>query len=505
MDKHIIILDVGTQSLRAILYNKNGDSIFMAQKRYNSVQRGIEVEQDPRTWKNNLIDTLSEVSDFAKANNIHIGMISVTSQRASIIPITKHGKYLYNAITWQDRRSYQQSNSVKEKMTMKDIYIKTGLRLDSYFSAPKMMWLKQNMSDIYDEAYKIIGVQDYIVHILTNRFVTDYTQAARTLLMNITSFSWDEQLLNVFEIEKEKLPEIVPPGTVVGTLSDFVVLKTKLDHNIEVMIAGGDQQCAAIGLNVLKPGSLEANIGTGSFVIAYTDKPVFDEGMRILCSASAVPGKWIVEAGLLTSGNIYSWFREQFYQKGNQDNIYHEINQEVNASVPGSKGLILIPHFKGSAAPYWNPLSKGVFFNATLEHTRGDYARCILEGIAMEMGENISLMENLIGYVDIIYTAGGLTKFDTFNQIQSDVYNKAVSVYKNSEATAFGALISTLVSIGDYSNHSNAFDNLSRNYEKRTFHTISKNIPIYHKLKRIKKHLYNAINDSHVYNYMTMR
>lgn len=502
MKQHIIVVDVGTQSLRAILYSLSGESLFTAQKGYSPTFKGIEVEQNPRTFKDALMVSLKEVADFAKDKQLDIRLIAVTSQRASIIPMNRYGKVLYNAITWQDRRSYQQCDQVKMRMSMQDIYKKTGLRLDSYFSAPKMLWLKQNMPEIYDDAFKIIGAQDYVVYTLTNRFVTDTTQAARTLLMNIHTFEWDDELLAAFQIKKSLLPDLVKPGTIVGKITDQIVEKTGLPAGIEVLVAGGDQQCAAVGLNVLRPGTLEANIGTGSFVIAYSEEPVFDENMRVLCTASAIPGKWVVEAGLLTSGNIYAWFKDQFYKDVQDEVLYETINQEVNESKPGSNGLVLIPHFKGSAAPYWNPLSRGMFFNVSLEHTRGDFARAILEGIALEMAENIELISNLIGYVDIIHAAGGLTKFPTFNQIQADIFNKAVSVYNSSEATALGALISSLVSLGYYTDHAVAFQALRGTAKKVTYHANPQALFVYSRMMRTKKLLYSAINDSHIYEYM---
>ncbi|MDD4193650.1 MAG: FGGY family carbohydrate kinase [Acholeplasmataceae bacterium] len=503
--KKIVVVDVGTQSLRAIVYNTQGEQLFVSQLQYSPMFNGIEVEQDPRTFKDSLYGTLKEVANFAKQNQIEIGQIAVTSQRASIIPIDKNGKVLHNAITWQDRRSYEETDRVTKKMSMQDIYHKTGLRLDSYFSAPKMMWLKRNRPEIYEATHKIIGVQDYVVYLLTNRFVTDSTQAARTLLMNINTFQWDDELLDAFELDKKLLCDIVKPGSIVGTLGDQLVEKTGLSKSIEVITAGGDQQCAAVGLNVLRPGTLEANIGTGSFIIAYSEKPAFDENMRILCSASAVADQWIVEAGLLTSGAIYTWYKDNFYKNGSGPIDYDLINQEVTEAQAGSNGLVFVPHFKGSAAPYWNPLSKGVFFNAMFDHKRGDFARSILEGIAMEMAQNIELIENTVGYVDIIHAAGGLTKFPTFNQIQADIFNKAVSVYSSAEATALGALITTLVTLKKYKTHADAFEALLGKAEKKTYHANAKNIYTYKKLLRTKKLLYQALNDSQIYNYMTMK
>ncbi|MFW5894624.1 MAG: FGGY-family carbohydrate kinase [Bacillota bacterium] len=504
--KHIIVLDVGTQSMRAVLFNRHGEIVTLSQESYDSIFEGQKVEQDPRNWKNALISTLSTVGTYIKNHNLDVEAISVTSQRASIIPVTKQNKVLYNAVMWQDRRSYVQCDQVKEKTSMKFLYDKTGLRLDSYFSAPKIKWLKENMRDVYNDAHKIIGVQDYITHLLTERFVTDHSQAARTMLMNIHTFEWDKELIEAFGLDASILPELVPPGSNVGNLTAFIHEKTGLPRTIKVILAGGDQQCAAVGLDVLSPGTLEANIGTGSFIIAYAEEPVFDENMRVICSASAVPGKWIVEAGLLTSGNIYEWYNKNFYpDEQKRENRFNAINSDVETAPAGANNLIMIPHFKGSAAPYWNPLSTGMFFNTTLEHTRGDFARSILEGIAYEMSENIELIEKLVGYVDIIHAAGGLTNFKTFNQIQSDVFNKAVSVYDSSEATALGALISALCESGDYSTHKEAFQSLRGESAKQTFHANTRNVATYLKLKRAKKHLYHAVNDAHIFEYMAQQ
>lgn len=498
---YYIIVDVGTQSLRSIIFDSKGKEVFSAQKGYTALYNDLEVEQDPRTWKQTLTETLTEVGTFVKEKNIHIESISVTSQRASIIPVNKHGKYLYNAITWQDRRSYKLCEDVLRKMSLKEIYHKTGLRLDSYFSAPKMMWLKQNEVDVYDSAYKIIGVQDYVVHLLTDRFVTDYTQAARTLLMNIETFEWDDELINLFEIDKKKLCELVEPGSIVGTITKQLSEKTGLDSSIRVIIAGGDQQCAAIGLNVLKPGVVEANTGTGSFILGYSEKAQFDEKIRVLCTASAIPGKWVLEAGMLTSGNIYSWFKNNFYDTPD----YNVMNKEVKESGVGASGVVLIPHFKGSAAPYWNPLSRGMFFNTSLETKRGDFARAILEGVSIEMSQNIKLIENLVGYVEIVNIAGGLTVFEEFNQIQSDVFNKAVAVYESAEATASGAFISTLVSLKVYKTHQEAYDAIFNKVGVKTYHSISDNVHKYITIRKTQRQLYHAINDAQLYNYIKLK
>ena len=322
------------------------------------------------------------------------------------------------------------------------MYRRTGLRVDPYFSAPKMMWLREERPEIYAAAEKLIGVQDYVVYLLTGAYVTDWSQACRTMLMNISSFSWDKDMLKISGISAAKLPELRPPGSTAGSLDGAMAKATGLAAGIPVIVCGGDQQCAALALNILRPGYAEANTGTGSFVIAYSEAPQFDDECRTLCSAAAVPGKWIAEAGIFNTGSVHRWFKEQFYPEG--EDAYALMNKEAAESPVGANGVMMLSHFEGSAAPYWNPLAKGVFFNLSLGTRRSDMVRAILEGIALEIGHNLSLIENLVKNISMVSVAGGLVAFDLFNQIQADAFNKTVIRYDNSEASSLGALMSAI-------------------------------------------------------------
>lgn len=453
---HILIIDVGTSSLKAMLYDSAGNMLNRASQEYHSeFFSNNRVEQDPLTWKSALLSTLKKSSEFTHARNISIAAIAVTSQRASVIPVDDHGECLHNAMMWQDKRSRVQCGRLLEQLSLRDIYCRTGLRIDPYFSAPKMMWLRDECPELYDKAHKLIGVQDYVVHLLTGLFVTDWTQACRTMLMNINSFSWDEELLAIAGIPKAKLPELYPPGSQPGVLTSAMASATGLPSGIPVVVCGGDQQCAALALNILQPGDAAANTGTGSFVIAYAEKPMFDEECRTLCSASAVAGKWIAEAGIYNTGSVYRWFREQFYPAG--EHAFDLMNEEASKSPIGANGVMMLPHFEGSAAPYWNPLAKGVFFNLNLGHVRGDLSRAILEGIALEIAHDLFLIEHLVKNISTVNVAGGLVALDFFNQMQADAFNKTVKRNDNSEASSLGALMGAAVKLGIYRDHTEAF------------------------------------------------
>ncbi|SCP99431.1 FGGY-family carbohydrate kinase [Anaerobium acetethylicum] len=495
--EYIITIDVGTMSMRAIIYDTSGNSLFTSSFEYHSIFTPPSlVEQNPHDWRDALNFTLKEAAQYVQSKGIKISAISVTSQRASVIPVDQEGNHLYNAVTWQDKRSVSICQQLLEKISMNKIYKKTGLRANPYFSLPKMMWFKQKAPDIYAKAHKLIGVQDYVIYQLTGEFKTDWTQAARTMLMDIKTFKWDNEMLDFSGIDENLLCELCPPGSIAGGLKKEFAEAAGLEEGIPVIMAGGDQQNAALALNILNPGMAEANTGTGSFVIAYSDKPVFDKKCRVLCSASAVPGKWIVEAGIFNTGAIYRWFREQFYS-GESAN-YMAMNQEAAASPIGSSGVMLIPHFEGSAAPFWNPYAKGLFFNLSLGTTKGDMARAIFEGIAMEIADNFSLIEVISGDIDTISVAGGMTKSDLFNTIQSDIFYKKVVRYQNSEATSLGATMSAAVTLGIYKTYEEAFSNIVGK-EDQIYEPVAENHIKYDKLRMRKHDLYNALNQRGVY------
>lgn len=496
--ENILVIDVGTSSLKAMLYTRTGHLLHSASRPYNSEfgRKPNYVEQDPQTWKSSLFETLQDVGVHTAAKGLTVEAIAITSQRASVIPVDRDGLPLHKALMWEDKRSIPQCDQLLARLSLDEMYRRTGLRVNPYFSAPKMMWLKEHRPQVYERSHKLIGVQDYVVHLLTGRFVTDCTQACRTMLMNINTFAWDEDMLRISGIDRTLLADLVPPGTAVGGLTEALAEQTGLKAGIPIILGGGDQQCAALSLNVLRLGDAEANTGTGSFIIAYSDKPQFHPECKTLCSAGAIPGTWIVEAGIFTTGLIHRWFKEQFYPEGPQS--YELMNAETEKSPPGAKGVLLVPHFEGSAAPYWNPLARGVFFNLTMATTRADMARAVVEGIAFEIASDVALLESLGAPIHSVRVAGGLTTLDLFNQIQADAFGKTVLRYDNNEASSLGALMSACVTLGLYAHHQEAFQTILATEPRRYLADDAVTRKYKRTLER-KDALYAALNEGGIY------
>ena len=451
--KGIITVDIGTTSMRAILYDAAGriEHIHQQENAPEFFDDG-RVEQAPQAWAGILAESLKACAGEAASKGIEPACISVTAQRSSVIPVDADGTPLHPAIMWQDRRTAGLAQEMESFNPL--VYGKNGLKISPVFSALKMTWFRKNRPDIWQKTHKMIGIQDWVLYLLCGRFVTDHTFGSRTNLFDLKSRSWDAELLSLFGVEPGMLCDLAPPGSIVGGVTPAMAAATGLPAGLPVVSAGGDQQCAALGLGLFSGQRAVSNTGTGSYLIGHADHPAFDEKMRVACNVSAVPGAYIVEAAVLTSGTIYRWFREAFY---GENESFERLNAEAASAPPGAQGLLLLPHFKGSGAPYWDPQSRGVFYNLTLSTTRGEMARAILEGIAVEMKGSLELIERLSGPVASVSVSGGLTRSDLFNQIQSDVFDRPVQRFANNEATSLGAWIAGAVAVGLESSYPAAF------------------------------------------------
>ncbi|MEG1809940.1 MAG: FGGY family carbohydrate kinase, partial [Oscillospiraceae bacterium] len=379
-------------------------------------------------------------------------------------------------------------------------YQHCGLRLDPYFSLPKMLWFKNNEPEIWKQTHKLIGVQDYLCFLLTGKYVTDRSQACRTMLLDIRNFQWNSELLNLVGIEREKLCDLCDAGGVAGEFSSPFAKRVSIPAGIPVLLCGGDQQCAALALGLFEKGTATANTGTGSFVLGYADRPTFDAQQRVLCSAAAIPGQWIVEAGIYASGATYNWCRRELFdpQHGDQQTTFETVNEQVKKVPAGSNGVLVMPHFSGSAAPNWNPLAKGIVFNLGLGSTRAEICRATLEGIAGEIADNIELIASIAGKIKCVYVAGGLTRSSEYCQIMSDNLGRVVVRRKNPEAAFMGCLMSACVTLGIYKDYREAFDNIAIE-ESEQFHPDPERGKVYGKARMLKRALYKSLDENGIY------
>ncbi|MCL6517463.1 FGGY-family carbohydrate kinase [Alicyclobacillus sp.] len=497
----VLVLDIGTTGARAMLFDADGRVGGFAYEEYQSVFRAPNViDHDPATWLGAVSRIVPAALQAGRAGAGDVAAISVTSQRATVLPVDPAGRPLAPAVLWQDKRTVAQCERLAQTIGESEVYRRTGLRIDPYFSLPKLMWFAERMPEVYRAAHRFLTVHDLVIHHLTGVFATEYTQASRTMLFDVTRLAWDRELARAAGLPGVPLPEAVrPTGTIAGGVTSEAASRLGLRQGTPVVMAGGDQQCAAVGLGVVAPGLVKVTTGTGSFLVAPVPKPVFDPKRRVLLSASALPGQWILEAGIFTTGAVLRWFRDQLghaeVEAGRAGGVdpYDLLTREAAESPPGAGGLVWLPHFAGSAAPHWDPQARGVVYGLTLGHTRRDLARAILEGVALEIGMNLEVMRGLTGRVDEVRVSGGMVRSDLFNQIQADVYGCEVVPGRLEQATALGAAALAFTAIGVYGDPAEASRRMGGLDEPRRRVPDAGRCEFYRDRMRIHEQVYRAL------------
>jgi glycerol kinase len=498
----LLVLDVGTTGARAMVFNCELQVVASAYREYQNIYPGpMMVEQDPEVWFNAAAEVTRQCMAQKKAVT-ELTAVIVASQRATIIPVDKTGRALRRAILWQDNRCIPQCNKISELVGDTEIYKRTGLKVNPYFSVPKIMWVAEHEPDLYKKTHKFLMVHDFIQFCLTGAFFTDHSHASRTMAYNLNRY-WDKDIIKATGLDADEFCDVFQAGERVGAITASAAALTGITEGTPVFAGAGDQQFAAVGLGIVTNSKIEANTGTGSFALAQIDKPTLDPKERILCSIAAVPDKWVFEAGINTTGSVYRWFRDQMgthecalARERNVDPFTLLDEQAATAPI-GSSGVLWIPHFSGSLAPYWNPYSKGVLFNLSLSTTRAEIIRAILEGIAIEVNKNISIMREAGGTIQEVRIAGGAVKSPLFNQIQADVYGTRVVTTNFTEAASLGAAIMAAVTLGWFPNLESAIEKTVR--ITACYEPNPEAHAKYQRLSELHHRVYQALQEKSVY------
>jgi len=498
---YVAALDLGTTGCRTFIFDLAGTTISSDYQEWESFYPSPSyVEQDANIWWDSIKKTIERAVKKSGIDKTDIVSLSVTNQRETIVPVDKEGNPLHNALVWQDRRTINQVDFIEKVVGIEKVYKTTGLTIDPYFSATKILWFKDNKPEIYSKTHKFLLVSDFIIHKLTGKFYTDFSNASRTMLFDINNLHYSDEIASDLEIDLDKMPEVLKSGIDIGEMTTD---DTMFDKKTLVVTGAGDQQSAALGVGVVSPGEIKCTTGTGSFILAFLGEPNFDPQKRVLCSCHAVPGTWVQEASIFTSGATLRWFRDQVGQaesevaKEKGQDPYELMTAQAKESPIGAKGLILIPHLVGSGAPHWNPHAKGLLFGLALGHQRKDIYRAVLEGVAFEIRKNIEVFKELGIEPKELKLTGGGSRSDIWNQIITDVLG--ITCVRNviEEATSLGAAILAASGAGLFPDISKAAENLCK-VDKKWVPNVNHS-KFYEKMYNFSYELYNLLENNNLY------
>lgn len=449
MLQYILSFDQGTTSSRSIIFNKNGNIVSVAQKEFQQIfpQPGWVEHDATEIWSTQL-GTAAEAISKAGLTVNDIAAIGITNQReTTVVWDRKTGKPLYNAIVWQDRRTADYCDSLKEKYTS-SIQQKTGLIIDAYFSATKLKWILDNVKDARSKADNnelCFGTIDsWLLWNLTQGkvHVTDVTNASRTMLFNIHSLQWDEELLALFSIPKSMLPDVKSSSEIYGHTENVLSAK-----NIPVAGIAGDQQAALFGQMCTQPGMIKNTYGTGCFMLMNTgEKPVISNNNLLTTIAWQVNGKtlYALEGSVFIAGAVVQWLRDGLHLIQNSADV-----EKLAMQTSTCDGVYLVPAFAGLGAPYWNQHARGTVVGITRGTTSAHIARAALESIAYQTMEVIKAMQ-ADAHIEVkeLRVDGGATANNLLMQFQSDILGTKVIRPVITETTALGAAYLAGLAVG---------------------------------------------------------
>lgn len=449
-NKYVLALDQGTTTSRAILFNHQGSTITLAQKPFQQYfPKPGWVEHDPNEIWYTQSSVIKEVLAKADVTDAHIACIGIANQReTTIIWDRETGFPVYNAIVWQDRRTADYCEELKAKGYAECIQQKTGLVIDAYFSATKIRWILDNVKGIRERAERgelCFGTVDtWLVWKLTRgaKFITDITNASRTMLFNIHTHQWDEELLDLFTIPASLLPEVKGCSEVYCETDSPIFKK-----GIPISGMAGDQQAALFGQLCVDKGMIKTTYGTGCFMIVNTgESPVTSRNNLLTTIAWKLGDKvtYALEGSVFVGGAVVQWLRDGIGLIPNAS-----VTEQMAQSVPDNGGVYFVPALTGLGAPYWDQYARGAIIGITRGTTAAHLMRAALEGICYQVYDVLTAMENdILTRPKEIRVDGGAIANNFLMQFQADISRCPVVRPKVLETTALGAAYLAGLAIG---------------------------------------------------------
>ncbi len=449
-EKYILAFDAGTTSSRAIVFNHSGEIRSVAQKEFTQIfPHSGWVEHDPHEIWSSLASVAAEAITKIGINGKYIAGIGITNQReTTIVWDKKTGDPVYNAIVWQDRRTAEYCDKLKEAELIPFIKDKTGLIIDAYFSATKVKWILDNVEGARERAERgelAFGTVDsWIVWQLTRgeKHITDVTNASRTMLFNIHTLQWDEDLLKLFDIPAAMLPEVASSSEIYGHTKTTIFA-----HEVPIAGIAGDQQAALFGQMCIKPGMVKNTYGTGCFILMNTGNQPVTSKNNLLSTIAWKIGKevtYALEGSIFMGGATVQWLRDGLGIIKSSAEI-----EELAKQVPDSGDVYFVPALTGLGAPYWDQYARGTITGISRGTTAAHIARAALEGIAYQTMDviNAMILDAGIGLKEM-RVDGGASRNNLLMQFQADVLSQKVIRPKSIETTALGAAYLAGLAVG---------------------------------------------------------
>jgi xylulokinase len=504
MRKYYLGLDIGTSGLKTVMMDQHGKILAVNTHEYPCyAPKHLWSEQEPSDWWQSTIKGIKKALAETKIDPKSIGGLGLSGQMHGAVFLGDTDKPLRPAILWNDQRTASQCEKIEKIVggRKKLIQMVANPALTGY-TAPKILWLRENEPKIFKKIQHILLPKDYIRLLLTGEYATEVSDASGTLLFDVRNRKWHEGLINKLGLQPDWFPKCYESQEITGYISKEAAQATGLTVGTPVVGGGGDQACGAVGSGIVMTGIVSATLGTSGVVFAHSDSPEYDPAGRVQTMCHAVPGKWCVFGCMLSAGGSFQWFKNQLgcaekrEAEEKRKNVYDLLVNQASKAKAGCEGLFFLPYLTGERCPYPDPNARGAFIGLTTRHNRSAIIRSVLEGITFGMRDQIEIMREMGLKINQVRASGGGANSRFWRQMQADMYQARIVRVNVAEGAALGAAILAAVGTGAYTSVPEACKKIIKTVDE--IKPVNQNVRCYNKYYTIYRKLYGNLKETFV-------
>lgn len=465
MPSYLLGIDVSTTATKALLSDESGAVSAVSATEYPfETPRPLWSEQDAALFWSGTVKSIRGVLEQSRVDPGDIAAIGLTGQMHGATLLDAHGDPLRPCILWNDQRTQKQCDEITARVGAARVLQLTGNPVLTGFTAPKIMWVRENEPDVYGRVAHILLPKDYARYKLTGEFLSDVSDASGTALFDVGKRAWSDEMLRALDIPRAWLPEVTESPVASAKICADAARATGLVEGTPVVGGGGDQAAGAVGTGSVRSGIVAVTLGTSGVVFAPSDEYRIEPQGRLHAFCHAVPGKWHLMGVMLSAAGSFRWYRDalgahekEIAARTNED-VYDVLTREAATAPAGCEGLIFLPYLTGERTPYPDPNARGAFVGLTVRHGKAHLTRAVLEGVSYGLRDSLELMRALGITPTQVRAAGGGARSAVWRQILADVFGTEIVTVNVTEGAAYGAALLAGVGAGIYPDVESACD-----------------------------------------------
>lgn len=492
--KYVIGVDLGTSAVKILLVNQNGDVVQEVSKAYPLIhEKAGYSEQNPQLWVDQTVAGLSDLLKDFSGDIKDIEGISFSGQMHGLVLLDEENNVLRNAILWNDTRTTAECRQIYDVVGEERLLDITKNPALEGFTLPKILWVKKHEPELYAKVHKFVLPKDYLRYKLTGQLHMEYSDAAGTLLLDISKKAWSKEICDLLNIDVKICPPLLASYEEVGEITSEIVRETGLSPATRVFAGGADNACGAIGSGILADGKTLCSIGTSGVVLSYESSDDKDFQGQVHYFNHGAPNAYYTMGVTLSAGHSLSWFKEVFAK----DESFEALLSEVSTVPVGANGLLFTPYLAGERTPHADATIRASFVGMDSSHQRKDFVRAVLEGITFSLNESIDIFRENGKNIDTIVSTGGGTKNEDWLQMQADIFDAKIIKLSSEQGPGIGAAMLAAYGCGWFESLQKCADQFLT--IDKEYSPIEENVKKYKELFNIYKTVYTqtkSLNES---------